>query len=194
MLHARLHGVCTVHEVIQGDLPICTGVRITHAVRGGTKPMSKSTRCQGWCPAVEKLASLQQAPGRLHAETWAGRGDNPSLFSPGSGNHAGVCGHSCSPSSLLPFSSVSPGPGREVRNWLGWTFLEKTARSGVWGLRGVLVGSSVFFALVVACDWVRKRPFLTAWASSHFVFLFICVWARHGCRTTIWEAVLDTAG
>ena len=48
--------------------------------RGGTRPRSMSTRGQGWCPAVEKLASLQQAPGRQHVETWAGRGDNPSLL------------------------------------------------------------------------------------------------------------------
>ena len=41
--------------------------------------MSMSTRCQVGCPAVEKLASLQQAPGRLHVETWAGRNGNPSL-------------------------------------------------------------------------------------------------------------------
>ena len=48
-------------------------------VRGGTKPKSTSTRDQVGCPAVEKLASLQQAPGRLHVETWAGRNGNPSL-------------------------------------------------------------------------------------------------------------------
>ena len=41
--------------------------------------MSMSTRCQVGCPAVEKPASLQQAPGRLHVETWAGRDKNPSL-------------------------------------------------------------------------------------------------------------------
>ena len=41
--------------------------------------MSMSTRCQVGCPVVEKLASLQQAPGRLHVETWAGRNGNPSL-------------------------------------------------------------------------------------------------------------------
>ena len=46
-------------------------------VRGGTKPRSMSTRGQVGCPAVEKLASLQQAPGRLHVETWAGRNGNP---------------------------------------------------------------------------------------------------------------------
>ena len=41
--------------------------------------MSMSTRCQVGCPAVEKLASLQQAPARLHVETWAGRDEDPSL-------------------------------------------------------------------------------------------------------------------
>ena len=34
-------------------------------VRGGTKPRSTSTRGQVWCPAVEKLASLQQVSGSL---------------------------------------------------------------------------------------------------------------------------------
>ena len=28
------------------------------------------------------------------------------------------------------FATSSPGPGREVRNWRGWTSLEKTVRSG----------------------------------------------------------------
>ena len=41
--------------------------------------MRMSTRCQVGCPAVEKLASPQQAPGRLHVETWAGPNGNPSL-------------------------------------------------------------------------------------------------------------------
>ena len=48
-------------------------------VRGGTKPRSMRTRDQVRCPAVEKLASLQQAPGRLHVETWAGRNKNSNL-------------------------------------------------------------------------------------------------------------------
>ena len=55
------------------------------------------------------------------------------------------------------FSSVSHGPCREVGNRLGWTPLQKTAGSGVWGLRGALVGTSIF----LACNWVRKGPFLT---------------------------------
>ena len=48
-------------------------------VRGGTKPVSMSTRCQDRRPAGEKHASSQQAPGRLYVETWAGRVGNLSL-------------------------------------------------------------------------------------------------------------------
>ena len=70
----------------------------------------------------------------------------------------------------LPFfSSVSPGPGREVGNVIGWTSLEKTARSGVWLFRGALAGSSAFFALAAAGDWVKKGSFLTVWAVLFFL-------------------------
>ena len=133
-------------------------------VRGGTKPKSTSTREQVGCPAVEKLASLQQAPGRLHVETWAGRNGNPSLsisqgveILPGCADMV-----TCLPPPF--FSSVSPGPGREVRNGMGWSLLEKTARSGVWLFRGALQGNSAFFAFSAFASWVRKGSFLTAWA------------------------------
>ena len=129
-------------------------------VRGGTKPMSMSTRCQVGCPAVGKLASLQQAPGRLHVDTWAGRDGNPILpisqvveITPGCADMV----------TRLPpplFSSVSPGPGRE-----DWSLMEKTARSGVWLFGGALRGTSAFFCLLLAlAGWVRKGSFLTAWA------------------------------
>ena len=62
------------------------------------------------------------------------------------------------------FSSVSPGPGREVRNGMGWSLLEKTARSGVWLFRGALRGTSAFFAFAAFGKWVEKGSFLTAWA------------------------------
>ena len=62
--------------------------------------MSVSTRCQDRCPAVENLASSQQAPGRLHVAKWARRVGNLSVpIPPGSGNHSGVCGHGDPPSS-----------------------------------------------------------------------------------------------
>ena len=152
-------------------------------VRGGTKPRCTSARDQDRCPAVEKLASLQQAPGRLHVETWAGREGNPSL--PISQVVEILPGCADMVTRLLPlfFSSVSPGPGREVRNGIGWSLMEITAMSGVWFFRGALAGSSAFFAFVAFARWVEKGSFFTAWAvPSFFVFLFILVWARHGYR------------
>ena len=47
---------------------------------------------------------------------------------------------------------------------MGWSLMEKTARSGVWLFRGALAGSSAFFALAAFASWVRKGSFLTAWA------------------------------
>ena len=93
---------------------------------------------------------------------------------------------------LLPplFSSVSPGPGREVRNGLGWSLMEENSQ-----VRGLVVpgclgrGAVHFLAFAEFASWVQKGSFLTAWV----VFLFILVWARHGCRATIWRAVMATA-
>ena len=135
--------------------------------------MSVSTRCQVGCPAVEKLVSLQQAPGRLHVETWAGRNGNPSL--PISQVVEIMSGCADMVTRLPPpfFSSVSLGPGREVRNGMGWSLMEKTARSG---------------HLLI-----RKKKDRSFGPTSFFVFLYILVWARHGCRATIWRAVLATA-
>ena len=44
-----------------------------HDDRGGTKLSSTSALCMVGSPAVEEHASLQQAPGRVHDEAWAGR-------------------------------------------------------------------------------------------------------------------------
>ena len=157
--------------------------------------MSMSTRSQVGCPAVEKLASPQQAPGRLHVETWAGRHGNPSL--PISQVVEIMSGCADMVTRLPPpfISSVSPGPGREVRNLMGWSLLEKTARSGVWLFWGALRESSAFFAFAAFAGWVEKGSFLTAWAvpplSSCSCSYFL--WVRHGCRATIWRAVLATA-
>ena len=135
-------------------------------VRGGTKPMSMSTRGQVGCLAVEKPASLQQEPGRLHVETWAGRDGNPSL--PISQVVEIMPGCADMVTRLPPplFSSVSPGPGREVRNGMGWSLMEKTAMSGVWLFRGALSGNSAVFAFAALAIWVKKGSFFTAWAVS----------------------------
>ena len=121
--------------------------------------------CQVRRLVVKKLASLQQASGRLHDETWAGRAQSSSLpifqvveIAPGCPDTV-----YCLP--LLFLASVSPGPGREVRNWMSWTLLEKTTRSGLWWFGCALGRDSIFFALAAAGDWVRKGSFFTAWAA-----------------------------
>ena len=53
-------------------------------------------------------------------------------------------------------SLEAPGPGRIIRNMLGWSLQEETARSGVWLFRGALQGENLFSSLAVAGDWVRK--------------------------------------
>ena len=165
---ARANACCTLHDARGNSGEHVNSVGCTYnlcgGVRGGTKPRSTSTRDQVRCPAVEKLASLQQAPGRLHVETWAGRNKNSNL--PISQVVEIMSGCADMVACLSPpfFSSVSPGPGGEVRNGMCWSLLEKTARSGVWLFRGALRGNSAFFAFVAFAGWVRKGSFLTAWA------------------------------
>ena len=52
-----------------------------------------------------------------------------------------------------PDYSQPPGPGRMIRNMLGWSLLEETARSGVWVFRGALQGEKLFSLLDAAGDW-----------------------------------------
>ena len=88
-------------------------------VRGETKSPSTSTRCRVRRPAVDDFAHAQQASRKLHVETWAGLLQGPDLrisqevkIVPGW--PVTVARSSC------PFhSSVSPGPGRIIRNMLG---------------------------------------------------------------------------
>ena len=55
-------------------------------------------------------------------------------------------------------SPEPPGPDRATRNMLGWSQLEKTARSGVWSALG---GDNLFSPS--AGDWVKKGSYHTAW-------------------------------
>ena len=166
-------------------------------VRGGTKPKSTSTREQVGCPAVEKLASLQQAPGRLHVETWAGTRcePQPADFPGGGGNPAGVCGYGDLPSPLL--SSLPCHLGRVQRLGMGWVghFWRKQPGLG-YGCSGVPCRViSAFFCFFCIC-WLGKErivPHGVGAPPSFLVFLFILVWMRHGYRATNWKAVLATA-
>ena len=176
MLHARIHGVLHSAWVNSGgrDNSYQCTKNSCGGVRGGTKPWSMSSMCQVRCPAVEKLASLQQAPGRRHNETCAGHDGNLSLLISQAAEIIPGCADMVV--RLLPpfFSSVSPGPGREVRSGIGWTPLEKQLGLG-W--------KQYLFSLV-AGDWVMKGSFLTAWAASHF--LRVLVHMRVG-EARLWE-------
>ena len=61
-------------------------------------------------------------------------------------------------------SPGSPGPGRVIRNMLGWSQLEKTVWCGVWLFRGALPGENLFSSLDATGDWVKKGSYHTAWS------------------------------
>ena len=114
-------------------------------VVGGTKPLSTCIRCWGWRPAGEKLASLQQASGKLHDEVWVGGVQSSSLRNSSEVEIGSGCAVTVSRLPSPFFAPESPGPGREIRSWIGWTPLEKTVRSGVWFFRDAFRGDGVFF-------------------------------------------------
>ena len=67
------------------------------------------------------------------------------------------------------FSSVSPGPGREGRNGIGWSLMEKTARSGV-GCSGVPWQGAVHFLHLLHLQVGFGRDLsLQLGRSSHFL-------------------------
>ena len=104
-----------------------------------------STRVR--CPAVENLASPQQAPGRLHAEAWAGLLQKQGLRISRQVEIVPVCAVTVACPSCPDNSPVSPGPGRVIRIMLGWTLEEKTDGSEVWLFRCALQGRNLFSSL-----------------------------------------------
>ena len=66
--------------------------------------------------------------------------------------------------SCSDYSPEPPGPGRIIRNMLGWSLLEETDRSVVWLFWGALQGENLFSLLDAAGDWVKKGSYHTVWA------------------------------
>ena len=62
------------------------------------------------------------------------------------------------------YSLEPPGPGRIIRNMLGWTLEGKTVRLGVWLFWGALQGKNLYSSLCAVGDWAKKGSYHTAWA------------------------------
>ena len=95
------------------------------------KSLSTSTRCGVRRPAGKELALLQQAPEELHVETWEVLLQGPDLRMSQEVEIAPRCAVLAACPSCPDDSLVSLGPGRVIRNMLGWSLEEETDR--VWG-------------------------------------------------------------
>ena len=97
----------------------------------------------------------------------------PARF-PRGGNRDGVCCRCV----LLPFpffALASPGPGREVRSWIGWTRPGKAARLGVRFFRGALQGERSF---LLSPQLETGLPHSLVGSPTFFVFLLVLVWGK----------------
>ena len=116
-------------------------------VLGKTKAPSTSTRRGVRRSAVDEFAHPQRAPLKLHEETWAGLLTNQGLRISQDVEIVPGCAVSVACPSCLDNSLVSPGPGRVIRNMLGWSQLEETEGSAVWFFRGAVQGENLFSSL-----------------------------------------------
>ena len=126
--HARMpHARCVVNSVRDTE-----DMGRLSCVYGGTKLLSMSTRSGVKRSAVYESAHTQQTPLKMHVETWAGllRNQGPKILReveivPGCAVE--VACPSCPDDFPEP-----PGPGRTMRNLLGWS--TDGENSSVWGV------------------------------------------------------------
>ena len=199
-LHVSLHDVHVVRCVQNSMNSLGDGAVRGRGVcvLGGTKSLSTSTRTWVRRSAVYGSGHTQQTLLKLHLETWEGllRNQGPKIFREVE-IVSGVC-CPCGLSFCVPdYSPEPPGPGRIIRNMLGWSLLEKTERSGVWVFRGALQGKNLlsFFSLPQLGDWEREGvvPHSVGGPLGFLMLLFMCVWTWPRYRAAHWRAVLATA-
>ena len=107
--------------------------------------LTTGTWCRAGRSAEKELAPFQQTSPKLHEETWAGLLKNQGLRISQEVDIIPECAVPVAGPACLDHSPVSPGPGRVIRNTLGWSQLEKTVWSGVWLFRGAIEGRIFFF-------------------------------------------------
>ena len=146
LIARSLHGVHVARCVQNSSNSLGDGVVRGRGVcvPGETKSLSTSTRSGVRRSAVHESAHTQQTPLKMHVETWAGlqRNQGPKIF-----REVEIV-QGCASSVACPLcpdhSPEPPGPGRKIRNMLGWTLEERTDRCGVWLFRGALQGENIF--------------------------------------------------
>ena len=116
--------------------------------RGGTKRATAGSLRQVRLSAGKKRPFSQQQLRKLHGEMWASLFDKqgPLIFREEEivSGCAVLCAVLVSCPSCSDHSPEPLGPGRIIRNMLGWSQMEKTVRSGVWLFRGAFQGESPF--------------------------------------------------
>ena len=90
---------------------------------------------------------MQQAPEKLHVETWAGRKQGPGLRISQEVEIVPECAVTVSSPSCLFSAPVSHEQGRVIRNMLGWSLVETTVGSGAWLFRDAPKGENLFSSL-----------------------------------------------
>ena len=142
---------------------------------------------------MDESAHPQQTLLKLHDETWAGllRNQGPKIFReveivPG-------CAVAVACPSCPDHAHEPPGPGRIIRNMLGWSQLGKTSRSGVWLFRGARPRREPSFVSPFRSWRLGQEGVVQHSVGGPFMYLFVCVWAWPRYRAADWRAVLATA-
>ena len=138
-------------------------------LREETKALSSSTRCKVWNRSLLLFSRRHKWTGLLMKQGL--KISQEVEIIPG-------CAVSVTCPSCLDNSPVSPGPGRVIRNMLGWSQLEKTDRSGDGS--SVVPSKERIFILPLTQQKTRKRRDRTTQRGQSLVVPHVIVRTRTG--------------